>query len=253
MGVNTQRVMEGFKGKSLIEIAEMDMVKGTKNETVKAFFSDGVDTIRGAFAREVEDHPRTAALYGTANKAGMGILPPDPNGDRRYVIAYIPDTCGIGYEHYQEMEIWFKENGEKLIGQAVQEYLESDDPSELLQLKREFKDQQDLETDAQTPQPPFESGMAQWAVERHQQNGWLAYPGKQLHDIWIEYHTADSIPMVASASHRDIKMTDDEGKRLAEQLFRLGAKKRITQIRVAGKKPRVHLFYIPEENDGITS
>lgn len=79
---------EKLRGMWIVEMAELLATKKQKDvESIKAFITSTVDTIRPKYARETEQRPRTCVFAGTTNDAQFLT---DSTGNRRF----LPIECG---------------------------------------------------------------------------------------------------------------------------------------------------------------
>ena len=78
-----QKQVEQIASALVVEFKEM---RGAgRYEAVKSYIDTGADTYRPPYARTSERHKRRWIGIGTGNDEGQGVLPDDPNGNRRYV------------------------------------------------------------------------------------------------------------------------------------------------------------------------
>jgi predicted P-loop ATPase len=78
---------EGIRGKWIVELAELEKIRGRHMDQVKAFLTCQLDHYRPAYGRRSADFPRSCVFAGTAN----GDTPlTDETGNRRFW----PVTCG---------------------------------------------------------------------------------------------------------------------------------------------------------------
>jgi hypothetical protein len=98
-----------LQGVWIVELSEMDKVKGQMVETVKAFVTRRDDKFRSPYGRRSEPHPRTCVLIGTCNGAAQLT---DETGARRFW----PVKCG-------RIDLTLlSEHRDLLWAEAVQEY-----------------------------------------------------------------------------------------------------------------------------------
>lgn len=81
------RAATAIQGKWIIEIPELDAIKGASVQTTKKFITMRVDSYRGAYAEFQRDAPRQCVYIGTTNEEQYLA---DPSGGRRYW----PVKCG---------------------------------------------------------------------------------------------------------------------------------------------------------------
>ena len=83
------KAFEKLRGKWIVELAELQATKRTKDvEAIKAFITSRTDTYRAPYARRTEDHPRMCVLAGTSNPVDFLT---DRTGNRRF----LPVTCSL--------------------------------------------------------------------------------------------------------------------------------------------------------------
>ncbi len=81
LGVDSQKVIERTDGKWIIEAAELQGMRQSQIEEIKAELSRETDIARGAFKEIVRERPRQFVVIGTTN--GESYLR-DPTGNRRF-------------------------------------------------------------------------------------------------------------------------------------------------------------------------
>lgn len=82
--------IEKLRGVWIAEVAELTAMKRQKDvETIKAFVTTRIDTIRPKYARETEQRPRTCIMVGTTNDKTFLT---DKTGNRRYLCV---DTLSV--------------------------------------------------------------------------------------------------------------------------------------------------------------
>ena len=87
-GIGTKEGAELVQGNLIVEIGELEAIKGKARETTKAFISRMSDDYRAPYAKRTERHPRRFVLIGTTNSKHFLN---DPSGNRRF----LPIRCGI--------------------------------------------------------------------------------------------------------------------------------------------------------------
>ena len=109
---NAQQVMmERFRGRSVVEIAEFDGVSGRAQDALKSLVTDGSFAgIRAAYGRQAADWPMTAILVGTTNSDE--VLTDVDN--RRHPVLTIPDRQFVDLA-------WLRANVGQLWAQAAAE------------------------------------------------------------------------------------------------------------------------------------
>jgi predicted P-loop ATPase len=78
---------EQIQGRWIIEVSELDAMKRSEKETIKAFISTRVDIFRPPYGRLVREYPRQCVLVGTTNSDHYL---QDETGNRRFW----PVKCG---------------------------------------------------------------------------------------------------------------------------------------------------------------
>lgn len=87
-GIGKKEGAELVQGNLVVEVAELDAIKGKDLETVKAFISRTSDDFRPPYAKRVKKHLRRFALMGTTNSR---YFLRDASGRRRF----LPVECGV--------------------------------------------------------------------------------------------------------------------------------------------------------------
>lgn len=90
-GLNTMEgdeAIEKIRNKLVVEVSELASLRKDKLETVKAFLTRTVDTIRPKYAKNTEDRPRSCVFIGTTNVSQFLV---DKTGNRRW----LPVKCGV--------------------------------------------------------------------------------------------------------------------------------------------------------------
>lgn len=78
---DSNKVIEAIGGKWIVEIAELDALKGASMTRVKEFVTQQVDKYRPPYARATVERPRSCAFVGTTNEHAYLT---DPTGARRF-------------------------------------------------------------------------------------------------------------------------------------------------------------------------
>jgi predicted P-loop ATPase len=87
--LDSGRAVENLRGMWIVELAELQATKRTKDvETIKSFITSRVDTYRAPYGRRTEQRPRMCVLAGTSNPVDFLT---DKTGNRRF----LPITCGV--------------------------------------------------------------------------------------------------------------------------------------------------------------
>lgn len=107
--IHNKDVVDQMLGKWLIEVSELDSIRGRDAEAVKAFVSRQVDRVRLSYARRAEDYPRQCIFIGSTNDDEYLT---DETGNRRYW----PIKVGLARRK------WLKENRDQLWAEAKFRY-----------------------------------------------------------------------------------------------------------------------------------
>ena len=107
--IHNKDVVDQMLGKWLIEISELDSIRGREAESVKAFISRQVDRVRLSYARRAEDYPRQCIFIGSTNDEEYLT---DETGNRRYW----PVKVGLARRK------WLRENRDQLWAEAKYRY-----------------------------------------------------------------------------------------------------------------------------------
>lgn len=131
-----------IQGLWIVELAELEALKGARSSQAKAFFSSREDRFRPAFERATRSFPRQCVFVGTINE---GEYLHDPTGGRRYWPVYCNaiDIQGLirdrdmlwaeTVEMYEAGNRWYPETDEdKRLCKAEQEKRYAVDPWEEL-------------------------------------------------------------------------------------------------------------------------
>ena len=81
-----RRMLEALQGKVLVEISEMQGLTRAKLDSLKAFLTRLVDSVRLAYRENAEYARRLCVFVGTVNDDGNGVLPNDTTGNRRFAV-----------------------------------------------------------------------------------------------------------------------------------------------------------------------
>lgn len=121
--IHNKDVVDQMLGKWLIEVGELDSIRGREAEAVKAFVSRQVDRVRLSYARRAEDYPRQCIFIGSTNDQEYLT---DETGNRRYW------PIQVGRARRQ----WLRENRDQLWAEAKFRY----ELGEKLYLPRELEE-----------------------------------------------------------------------------------------------------------------
>lgn len=105
---------EILRGAWFVELAEMGFLKRSQVESLKAFFSKGIDRYRASYGRLAQDYPRTCIFIGTINPSDMGTYLTDRTGNRRFW----PVKC----MKHGDID-WVIEHRDQLFAEAKARYL----------------------------------------------------------------------------------------------------------------------------------
>ena len=109
----TQKQVEGVQDALIVEYSELSRVSEAKLEATKNFISRESDMYRPPWFRQSVSIVRRWVCIATANGDGTGILPPDPTGNRRWVV--IP----VGNVRPQDVMNYLNENRDQLWAEAI--------------------------------------------------------------------------------------------------------------------------------------
>lgn len=119
--LDSDEAIEKLRGKVIIELAELQSIKRTKDiESTKAFISRSCDIYRPKYGRRTERRPRRCILIGTTNSSSFLT---DTTGNRRY----LPIECGINpitFDMFRSPEAT-KEEVLQAWGEAMELYQEA--------------------------------------------------------------------------------------------------------------------------------
>lgn len=107
---NDKQFVELFRGKWLIELAELDSLNRSTIDAVKSTITTRVDTYRPPWGRVARDFARTCVLAGTCNRTDWLV---DDTGNRRFW----PVKCS-GAVNFE----WLEFNRDQLFAEAVHHY-----------------------------------------------------------------------------------------------------------------------------------
>ena len=94
--------VEGSKGKLVIELSEMNGIKGQSNAFLKGFLSRSSDNLRMAYDRYATENVRRFIMIGTTNEWEMLT---DPTGNRRYFPFEVdPERATVGFGGFETDE-----------------------------------------------------------------------------------------------------------------------------------------------------
>jgi predicted P-loop ATPase len=135
---------EKLQGYWLVEIGELDGMRKTEAETVKAFISRKDDSYREAYGRLVAPHPRRCILIGTTNVDGFLR---DVTGNRRFWPVICPQNTRDARDlaSTEIAQIWAEAKHRYVEGEAL--YL-----TEELEREARFRQTSSLERDERISQ-----------------------------------------------------------------------------------------------------
>jgi len=107
--IHNKDVVDQMMGKWIIEVGELDSIRGREAEAVKAFISRQVDRVRLSYERRAQDYPRQCIFIGSTNDQEYLT---DETGNRRYW----PVRVG------QARRQWLKDNRDQLWAEAKYRY-----------------------------------------------------------------------------------------------------------------------------------
>jgi hypothetical protein len=107
--IHNKDVVDQMMGKWIIEVGELDSIRGREAEAVKAFISRQVDRVRLSYERRAQDYPRQCIFIGSTNDQEYLT---DETGNRRYW----PIRVGLARRE------WLKANRDQLWAEAKYRY-----------------------------------------------------------------------------------------------------------------------------------
>jgi len=128
-----------INGKLVVEIAELDAMRKSEVDELKAWIARQTDRIRPPYGKMIKDFPRSCVFIGTVNPSGTGYLK-DPTGARRFwpvrvdevdIMQLKRDATQLWAEAvhlYKEGYIWWLEGEEEVLAKAEQEKRYQEDP-----------------------------------------------------------------------------------------------------------------------------
>lgn len=134
--LDNTRAVENLRGMWIVELAELQATKRTKDvETIKSFITSRVDTYRAPYQRRTEQRPRMCVLAGTSNPVDFLT---DKTGNRRF----LPITCGIHKPVFDifDDELATKAEFAQAWGEAMNEYKQANGRIKLV-LPRNLQDE----------------------------------------------------------------------------------------------------------------
>ena len=132
----------GFLHAALVDVEELDAMRGREVTKVKAFLSQHTDTFRAPYARGSSEHPRRFCFVGTTNSSDFL---EDTTGNRRFWIIEISKTIELdvvrrhreqwwaeAVGRYRDGENWWFEGSDEEAASSVAEEHRGVDPWEEL-------------------------------------------------------------------------------------------------------------------------
>lgn len=116
IGASTKERREATKGTVIVEFAEM--VNNSDIARVKAFLSRTIDKGREAYGRYSSATPRAWVGVGTANPDGVGVLPDDTTGSRRFVVI----ECALTEDNAAWVFDYINDNRDQIWAEVVHHY-----------------------------------------------------------------------------------------------------------------------------------
>ncbi len=116
--------VESASGAIIVEFSELKGVHRTALESLKSFISRRTDIVRLSYRRYPETVRRCWVGAGTANSDGVGVLPYDASGQRRFVIVETP----LPYNNEvrtRRVRAYMGQNREQLWAEARARYMDA--------------------------------------------------------------------------------------------------------------------------------
>lgn len=199
--IHNKDVVDQMIGKWLIEVSELDSIRGREAQAVKAFVSRQVDRVRLSYARRAQDYPRQCVFIGSTNDKEYLT---DETGNRRYW----PIKVG------RARRKWLTLNRDQLWAEAVWRY----ELGEKLYLSNEMEAVAKAEQEKRFEVDVWE-GLVKETIEKAEQEN----PPQRLQTIEIYRAITLSVGTPSMA----------ENKRIAKIMHRLGYEsknKRIAKV-----------------------
>jgi predicted P-loop ATPase len=101
--ISTKDALEHCVGPWIIELAELDHMRRSEVNTLKAFISMKAPRFRHAYGHRTTEHPRRCVFAATTNEGGSGGYLTDPTGGRRFwpVACRKADSDGLAKDRDQ--------------------------------------------------------------------------------------------------------------------------------------------------------
>lgn len=136
-----------MNGKWVIEIAELNGIKWSEANALKAFLDTQTDTVRLSYERHAADIRRQSIFIGTVNPEHIGYLS-DPTGNRRYWMVRASGPVKL---------IEFENDCNQLWAEVMEVY-----QKEVLYLTGEADRMQKIEAQKRMPEEPYKNSVQEW-------------------------------------------------------------------------------------------
>ena len=104
MDLASKDAYQMLRGAWIFEWAELEsMARSRETATTKAFITSRVDTYRPAYARTVQEHPRTCIIVGSTNDDRFLA---DPTGNRRFWIVPAANRINLELLEHNRDQLW---------------------------------------------------------------------------------------------------------------------------------------------------
>ena len=175
-----QKLTESIGTGWIVELKEMRGVYGYKK--LRAWLDTTTDKYRPPYGTTSRSWPRRWVAIGTANDEGTGVLPDDPNGNRRYVAVPVATPGVTSEEKADHVRRYMTENLEQLWAEALVLYREGHKNF----LEGKFENQRDVANDAyQQANQPLE-GIVDDLTAAHADTADGISGGVSLGDLMVE-------------------------------------------------------------------
>lgn len=124
-----------LQGRWIVELAEMEVVRKTDEEALKAFITRKTDLARLAYGRRTSEYPRQSIFIATKNPRDDGTYLKDPTGNRRWWPVRCDPRHGLGQVDFSGL----KASRDQLFAEAVA-LMKSDRREKLYMETKELKD-----------------------------------------------------------------------------------------------------------------
>lgn len=225
--------VEALQGKVIVEISEMTGTSRGNTEDIKQFLTSQYDFERLAYRRDPGEMPRKVSMVGTANaREGVGILPLDASGNRRFVCIYIQSG------NPKQATEWLDLHRGQLWAEAWHHAKHGEScslPSELWDVRDQFNDLSEVKDEV--PEGPI----TDWVYSRVK-----LYRRNPDAGVFTIQEVAEDIGYFREGESH-VAMTRPEQMRIARVLQKLGCEKRRRRVVEAGMSRQSWRWSLPDD------